>query len=157
MRRALSLAAAAALLVGCGSHGAGLQPTAARLPHRALLTIPDLGTLSWQCNGTRFATTFALPPKSATEEIALAVPGRSSRSRTLQPGDSFDGPLTTAVANVWHIAQRTERQTIVAVVRVAPGRTPCPWGLPPTCAEVRSVPTAGGGAGIVTGRQRCTS
>ena len=128
-----------------GDAGNGRLPAAAggevRLPPHwlPLLTIAELGSLSWSCDGRGRAEVirFRSAPVSATETLRMRA-GRSRRVAILQPGDSTtvraDGARTARI----EIVQGTEARTLrasLALTFPGPGiRSYCYPYFPPTVA-----------------------
>jgi hypothetical protein len=106
-------------LVDAGKHA----PAAS--PRGTLLTLPDLGRLSWRCDDSQhFSTT--LRARRATVFATLDAGGRrlfSDRQVDPGPGDELSSPFTEARSQVWRILYHHEPGTIQATVRVRFGVT----------------------------------
>lgn len=80
----------------------------------AVVTIPNVGTLSWRCahqpgSEYRFATTFT--SEGATDRVSYSLEGGGHEIRTLQPGQAFATPFTTSTSHSWHVTQGIEPYT----------------------------------------------
>jgi len=80
----------------------------------AVVTIPNIGTLSWRCahqpgSEYRFATTFT--SECATDLVSYTLEGGGHETRMLQPGQALATPLTTAASHSWNVTQGTEPYT----------------------------------------------
>jgi hypothetical protein len=114
----------------------GDRSTTRELP---LLTVAQLGSLSWSCDGRGRDETirFRAERVSATETVRMQA-GSSHRIATLQPGDSTsvraDGARTVRIA----IVQGTEARTLRASMTLTfpgPGiRSYCYPYFPPSVA-----------------------
>lgn len=115
----------AVLSLGATALLEGGEDAPAAPPRGVLLTLPDLGRLSWRCDDSkRFSTT--LRAQRATVFATLDAGGRRVFShRQVDPvaGGELSSPFTTARSQVWRIRYHHEPATIKATVRVLFGVT----------------------------------
>jgi hypothetical protein len=108
-------------------------------PWLPLLTIAQLGSLSWSCDGRGRAEVirFRSRPASATETVSMWA-GSSRRVAILQPGDSASVRAGGARTARIEIVQGTEARTLRASLALAfpgPGiRAYCAPYFPPSVA-----------------------
>ena len=92
----------------------GRRTTSRDLP---LLTIAELGTLSWTCDthGGPQAVWFRASPSKATEVVRISS-GRGQRTLTLQPGGALSLRMDNARRARVTITQATEARTLHAAI-----------------------------------------
>lgn len=93
------------------------------LPERpgqgVVVSVPLLGTLTWDCNDAR-KFSFTYVPEAATVTVSHSVEGEVT-SRRLHPGDEFAGPyLGPELHQEWTINYRHKPGTISAGISVTP-------------------------------------
>ncbi len=115
-RPALALATLALVFLPAGAAG-DARRTPRWLP---LLTIAQLGSLSWSCDarGGAEVIRFRSEPASATETVSMRA-GSSRRLAILQPGDSASVRADAAGTARIAIVQGTEARTLRASVALA--------------------------------------
>jgi hypothetical protein len=90
----------------------------------AIASLPDVGTLSWDCSrkaGThdfKFSTTFSATAASATQTVEYSLNGSAWVTKVLQPGMVFSTPFVKATSHTWRIAQSIEPYTTKVTIVV---------------------------------------
>jgi hypothetical protein len=115
-RLGVALATLATVLPPAGAAGETRRP-----PHwLPLLTIAELGSLSWSCDGRGRAEVirFRSEPASATETVSMRA-GSQRHVAILQPGDSTSERARGARTARIEIVQGTEARTLRASLALA--------------------------------------
>jgi hypothetical protein len=124
----------AAVLAAAAVIGAASASVARTRGPFLLVSLPDLGTVTWRCDPARergpapglpgLALGFRATAVEATERLTLRVGGTTVVSRLVQPGDRFRLPYLHARVQRLDITQSIEPGTLSASVTVDFAPTP---------------------------------
>jgi hypothetical protein len=128
MSRAALAALLATAVVGTAVVGTASGSVARTRGPFLLVSLPDLGTVTWRCDPARepgpapglpgMALGFRATMLEATERLTLRVGRTTIISRLVQPGDRFRLPYLQARSQRLDITQSTEIGTLTGSVTV---------------------------------------